>query len=537
LVRIAPTDPRPSTATPTTPLGRSGLDLADLLATNDLVATRAPTGSVALEVGLEQSRGALLRNLPGDALSALDGVWEGARRTEEGWYLRSAALTVLGLPGECDRVAGEGLALKPTSLALRFVQSFARVVLGDLPGARAALQPALDRAPFAPLLQVQHALLHARQGDTRSAEAMLSKLLRAYPDHPAVVWGRSALRSFVADETRARSRPTPADWPISVHEDAVPSQRGTSARSTTPAAVDTIFEPIAEPVVDVASAALERFGARVAMSKAPDVAREARMLLRAFSAGGTLATATTPEQAHAARVVLTTFLGRATGDGADTPGPVRSLVEQLSAMIRDGRFDEAERLVRRQSAMAREPIGRLLLAVVRGASPDSARAPEHTSRAEYGDERDSALATSPTPAHGALLIRGETDRGPLISVRLGLGLLEETPQERNTPAVAAPMWNTPGSVERMDNPEESLAGWGAAHAAAPSLVDWSHGAGVRAVALLCVALAAGALVTGHGAIAIGLALGATWLGVRRSGRDARRADISDNAPHDAAPPQ
>ena len=82
LVPLDPLSPQP-TAAPAHPLGRSGIDLLDILATTDAVATRGPTGAVALEVGLEHARGALLRNLPGDALAALDGVWERARKT--GW--------------------------------------------------------------------------------------------------------------------------------------------------------------------------------------------------------------------------------------------------------------------------------------------------------------------------------------------------------------------------------------------------------------------------------------------------------------------
>jgi hypothetical protein len=515
------------------------LDLMDLLTTTDLVASRPPTGSVALEVGLEQARAALLRNLPGESLAALDSVWERARRTEEGWYLRSGALTVMGLPGECDRVAGEGLTARPESTALRFVQSLARLAVGDVSGARASLQPALGAAPREPALLAQQAVMLGRQGDRAGAEAALARIASLDAEHPALLWARQTLRSVEADATRQRSRPTPIDWPtvvdmpisdlrseempggdLSVRDRPVGD--GASGDKTDAGAAGRVSEPGGEPeraAVDVTASALERFGARVAMRPPSEVSREARLLLRAFSAGGTLATAVSAEQAHAARVVLATFLGVTTGDGAESPAPVRAMIEQLIPLIQQGRVADAERLVRRHSVLAREPIGRLLLSVIRGSSA--------------GPLRDTAA----TPAFGAPVVRGDADRGPVVPVRLGLALLEETPATRaalDLGALAAPgsgrLMTTgdaerahvsSGTVQAIRSPEHSAEGWGAARAAAPlDRSDWARGAGVRAIALVCVALAMTALVTGHGAIAIGLAAGAAWLAVRRSGREA-----------------
>ncbi len=569
LVPLDPLSPQP-TAAPAHPLGRSGIDLLDILATTDAVATRGPTGAVALEVGLEHARGALLRNLPGDALAALDGVWERARKTEEGWYLRSGALTVLGLPGECDRVAEEGLTLRPTSVALRFVQSVARLALGDIAGARHALAPAMQRADADPLLRVQQALTEARQGDERGANAVLQQLERTAPDHPAVLWGRNALRALVAEATRSRSRPTPSDWPSAVDDTGVDDAARARTPSTPLASIETATR---ETTSDPASAALERFGARVALRPAAEVAREARMLLRAFSAGGSLAAATTPEQAHAARIVLTTFLAVAANEHGEVPSPVRTMVEQITPLLQRGRPDEADRVVRRQSVMAREPIGRLLLAVVRGAALAGARVGEMLSDAgaigvsdagvidatlqeadlaeptraagtTAGKAPADACVSAPSLRHtpfrgvpvlGELLVRDAVDRGPVVPIRLGLSLLEETAGQRAALQGASGAWpamvsNSPRDLTEIfptsgesngapRNPESEGAGWGAAHAARThgSAAEWSDGAGARIVALLCVALAMGSLVTGHGAIAIGLGIGAAWMGLRKSG--------------------
>lgn len=668
LTRIAPVEPgatpgavpgsSPASPPAGSPLGRSGLDLLDLLSTTDLVAARAPTGAVAMEVGLESARNWLLRNLPGDALAALDGVWERARRTEEGWYLRSGALTVLGLPGECDRVAEAGLGVHPNSAALRFVQSLARVAVGDLAGARAVLQPALARVPGSPALQIQAALIGARQGDAATAKALLDKFEQQWPEHQAVVWGRSALRAIVADATRqpprataARqntARQTPVDWPAA---DAAGTVRA-GGRTLTPAWMDVFGGATAGDVDaatraranstnasptqasptelaasasalgvgasdaaaqnsathDVAAAALERFGARVAVGSANDIARDARMLLRAFSAGGTLSAATSAEQAHAARVVLTAFLSVASGERAEVPTTVRTLVEQLIPLMQEQRVADAERLMRRQSALAREPIGRLILSVSRGASPEldamlpRAGAPGLSSAdaiASGGAKSGAASpnganananatvnTTSNTPSNAGatiaaayaradgFVIRGDADRGPVVPVRIGLSLLEETSAQRaamgnSTPrsvnvlsptngaerglvltprgALASdPLFgDVPPGPMSVPDAESSLSGWGAARAAAEVLPAPSHdaGTGIRVAALLCVAVAGGALVTGHGAIALGLAAGAVWLGLRRSGGSAasERDDRSDVAtgrrvetPHDGS---
>ncbi|MCC6242704.1 MAG: tetratricopeptide repeat protein, partial [Gemmatimonadaceae bacterium] len=495
LTRVAPVAPETATPTSTShagqPLSRSGLNLLDVLTTTDAVASRPTTGTVALEVGLEQARGALLRNLPGDALTALDGVWDRAQRTEEGWYLRSGALAVMGLPGESERVAEAGLSVRSQSLALRFVQSFARMAVGDFTGARAALQPALQRAPFDALLVVQHALLQARSGDIRGAEATVARLRNAQPDHPALAWGRAALLAFSADSTRAQVRRTPIDWPIttpsiattaeravwSATDDIFPQPTPTTAGEDAvrgPNAGGTVRGDTRAPSGDVLSTALERFGARVTMRPAAEIAREARMLIRAFSAGGTLSTAMSGDQAHAARVVLTTFLGAATGEPTDAPAPLRTVVEQLLPLLQQGRLAEAERAVRRVGTQTREPIGRLLLAVLRGAGMESA---------DVSDSGESpVMADVTTPSVSMPVVRGEVERGPLIPVRLGLSLLEETSAARVSADRAAaamgvvrtdvsplsPAESGDGARVEGEDPEGRGRGWGAAQALARS---------------------------------------------------------------------
>ncbi len=579
LVRIEPT-PRSAPVGPSddasgrAPLDRSGLNLLDLLDATDVLVERTDTAPVALEVGLERARGALLRNLPADALAALDHIWEGARRTEEGWYLRSGALTVLGLPAESDRVSEEGLAVRPTSTALRFLQSLARVVLGDLAGARNTLQSAQLLEPSDTLLLVQQAIVQAKQGDGAGAEQLLQRAALSSPEHPAIEYGRAGVRLAASDVTRQRSRPTPID---------VPTLRGEFEVPRTAMRVAEVLEAIErESTGDVTADALFRLGARVALLPSTETVRESRALLRAFSAGGTLATVGGAEQTHAARILLTAFAGVISEGATDTAGPLRALVQQLVPMLRDGRLDDAARLVRRSQGVGREPVGRLLQRVVDGAMaaeqhvtgiPPKVRhgtpvvgtavvarvTPLYSAPAavapEVGAAGDAALANeshveptaldsrigsraTPSGSTEAAVVRGELERSPIIPVRLGLALLEETTQSRA--AARAADWTSP---VRHASPRDSFqlearhgaaelslrsashtpfrdvegmgTGWGIARAvngfAQP---DRRPPTTIRTMAMTLVIAALIAIGTGHWAVAATLGVAAVWAGAR-----------------------
>ena len=83
---------------------------------------------------------------------------------------------LLGQPAESDRVAGEGLERAPQSVALRFLQSVAKSLTGDLAGARAALVPTLETAPGHPVLVAQQVILQTRQGRGSATVDLLDRL-------------------------------------------------------------------------------------------------------------------------------------------------------------------------------------------------------------------------------------------------------------------------------------------------------------------------------------------------------------------------
>ena len=533
IVPVTPTGTRGSSAT-SSPLGRSGLDLLDVIGTTDLLVERGTVAPVELNVGLETARGALLRGLAAESLATLDGVWERAQLTEEGWYLRSGALTMLGLPGEAERVSTEALQRKPSSVALRFMQSLARLASGDVSGARGAIGAAIEQPSTHPVVLMQQVIVLARQGHLREAERLLQQVMWVFPDHPAVDFARTSLRSIAADHTRSTSRSAFGGGveeraPFTTGDYEVFETFGAAAGDVPPEP-DVVDQQHGRIVADglwadapgdgnmdnasgtVAERAVARLGARLALLSVADAVREGRVLIRAFSAGGAMAGACTPEQAHAARGVLTAIVFALNQGGApsrviDGGAPLEVLLSQWLPLMQAERFDDAARVLRRLGASIPDAQRRLLAACV----PRPLEVPSR-------DERE-----PPVLSFGAVEyegpVQGEPATGPLIPVRLGLALLEERAAERA--AERAPVAALSGWMERPRevSPVEVMP---ARATSLPRVRD--DGAGMRIAALLCVAVAAGAGMSGSGTVAVAFGVGAAWLGLRRSGRSEARPD-------------
>lgn len=502
---VAPVSPRPE-AMPT-PLGRSGIDRAGLIATTDIIVERPAAAGVAQQVGLEQARAALVGNRPAIALATLDGIWDAARRTEEGWYLRGGALSLLGLPDEGARVAEQGLSVQRGSLALRLLQAVARLSMGDAAGARQALTPALQQAPQHPLLLAQQAAALARQGLRRQAEGVLRRVEEQLPsDDPVVRYGRTAVRAATALVARdARTAPMPG----------VPGQHvegeGVHALPTPVGGVATMPDAAADP--DPITAALRRIGVALRSEPSEAAFHEARAVLRALSAGGPLAGAAGPARAHAARTLVTTLLARGAGADADaaSPGdPLQRLLTELLPTLRAGRAAEADGLVRRAAATVREPTAELLRALVGG----SVGQPTPARGLAIGGP---ALAEG--AVHGAPRVQGDATSDLLLPLRLGLALVPPSDRRDATGGggrVPADALATPSMGDLR------LSGWGPA-----SVGGWWGGgrwtaggqSGVAVSALLLV-LAVGALAGGGWAPAVVLAVLAAAAAGRGAGRPA-----------------
>jgi len=438
--------PQRVTENPDFPLKRSGLDLRELFHAPDQVVVRSRTPAAALELGLEQARGSMVKNQPADALAALDEVWSGARHTETGWYLRGGSLALLGLPGEASRVVAEGLLANPRSAANYFLQSLARLTLGDLAAAQLSLANAATNSEPDALLLIQHALLSAQSGDVAQAEDLLRRAAAHWPDHPALTYGRDMMRAVLRNRTRDNQRtPNASRTPVSVEalfDDDSREVSGSADRVR--GATSNNAEAARETTHDVLTDALNALGKQLATGTKRQALTDVRAILGYLSAGGTLATSMPASRAHATRAVLGAILD-ALSTSSTAPGlgweaesvdgqwqrstpewspklemnesnirgneVLLNTVRVLVGALRDGRPAEAVQELRRARGSMGDGTIQLLRAIL-GA--------DETSVSE-------TFATQPGVDPGAAYIRnGAPGHMLLAPLRLGLALLPDS---------------------------------------------------------------------------------------------------------------
>ena len=522
LAMIAPAEPAPAPSAQPGPsatasavqtlFGRSGVDLEQLLSAQDAIDVRPKTERGELEQGLQQARAALVKRQPADTLRALNDVWPRAQYSEEAWYLRAGALTAMGMPVEADDVAAEALEERPTSLALRYAQSLARTVHGDLAGARSVLGPALDRAPDVPVLRAHLAHLLARQGRVTDAENELRMLARYFPGHPAITWAEGLVRrertmkmrdgSVPAEEPGAdasAARPqaaasATAATPASPPTPATPAPTATPAAKAAPAAPSTPVTPAdaamsaeaprePEPFGDPIRLAFRRLGALIADPDALALG-ETRLLQRAFAGGGTMATVGPPEQQHAARSILVSIAAFLTGEPAEAQ-PMSPTMDALLSALHKGQAADAHKLLKREGHRFTPMQRKLLEALVEGIAPvpaataSTARIPTPASPMVAAPAPAQTSVPKPAPAPVASpsvepppVVTGPAapatvvqevplvpeDEHLFLPIRLGLSLLHETPQARAADYEAAQALGPGERLIHRDDGHLPLAG-------------------------------------------------------------------------------
>jgi hypothetical protein len=506
-------------------LQRAGIDLPTLLERGaDTLVARDQPGTVALADVLERARGALVRGAPMEVLAALDTGWDGAARTESGWYFRAAALTLLGLPGEADRVLQQAVGLSARTPALTFLLSVVHSALGQAPAARAALADALALRPGEPLLRAWDAVLHARTGDVGGAQARLATLTPGATADPILAWARQAIQRASAADQRAARVVEPGATPVSV-----PLQRaGPVADASTPA-----LDPI--------EAALRRLGARLRSAGGDALRDDVRQLMQSLSATGNLHDAGRSERAHAVRLVLATLmplLGRdggltatdaasarprpgsavpplasaleafadAEGSWRLTPAGTRGVAPDAHAPLRTGtptvrqavleallagRASDATALLAQANASEGEGVLRVLRCLVEGASA-----------------RDGSLPIDGEPMLAAPLSVVRDD-GLLAPLRFGLVLLQGLSPRHEARAVQGGAPSEGSSRHAVGAVSRAGAGSG------PGVDRSARDAGLaKRLGIACLALAALSLLMGQGMVALLLAGGASWLLLR-----------------------
>jgi tetratricopeptide (TPR) repeat protein len=533
LTRVTPVAPQRVTETSQSPLGRSGLDVRGLIGAPDQIVVRSQTPSAALQLGLEQARGAMVRNSPADALAALDDVWTGAQHTETGWYLRGGSLALLGLPGEASRVATEALHLNPNSAAIHFLQSLSRLTLGDASAAQSALSNALAHSDPEAVLLIQQAVLAAERGDTRAAEELLRRATHMFPGHPALEYGRAQLRELVRARARERRTPTAAQHAVEVPvDDTALSGENEPQRVTSHQTMSTHGSSSGDPLTarDVVLDALMQLGAQLRSGTRKQSMSDVRALLASLSAGGTLAGSVPAARAHAIRALLSAVLESlnaqtaASGSGwdaesvdgewrrsefdwiderttpahrADSEHALRSnevlmnTVRVVVGALRDGRTRDAELQLKRARGTVGESTLQLLAAIVGSDEGSTARTPANGVAAE-----------SPLPVQSYI-----ASHALLTPLRLGLALLPQ--RERALGNVAMP---------HNEDAAVSFAGSASAVAFASERFDRHHVPGSVGSVIASLGLVAGAVLAFSASlpiVAIALAGGGAWLAMRR----------------------
>lgn len=569
-------------------LGSSGVGLDALLGATDWLEARQTSSRGEVAMGLEQARSSLLKMAPADALAALDSIWNDAYSTEEGWYLRAGALTALGLPGEADRVADQGLSGRPGSLALRYMQGLSRSVIGDWHGAKAASTAAIEMAPDDPLLRLQNAVIQAATGHRDRARELVLSVSRQYSGHPAIDWAKAMISTLSANRTRESALRTAK----------IPSGEYAVVDGETPQA--PVPSAGASTGLDQLDEAFVQLGRRIAVVRAESSGAEgtfetaAADLRRALSAGGVFSGQYRPEQLHAARHLLGLLLdGRhsseiaameTVGEGSTRPA-VRSMVSSILNALREGDSASVERHWRHARPALPADAASLMARFLAGAGIPADSISRWSGEGIPGSGgwrlfNDATLAANQSDPDGSMGsgrgapgVRSGRDIGVMQPIRFGLALLAGRAEDANatrngTGALSAHfeaegplgdevrLWYPAGQLDQRNGPttasgqsipdiESKGAGWGPAAAMAGGIGRsagyqsdqrdpvWHEPDGNLAgnegfqklLAVVCVALAIVAGMTGHNAAAVALAAGAAWLSIRRaSGRGERLTD-------------
>ena len=524
------------------PLRRSGLNVHELFNAPDQVVVRSRTPAVALELGLEHARGALVRNQPADALATLDQVWSGARHTETGWYLRGGSLALLGLPGEASRVANEALLANPQSAANHFLQSLAQLTLGDLQAAQLSLANAEANSEPEALLLIQHALIEAQRGNVGAAEEMLHRAASSWPDHPALIYGRDMMREVLRTSARERQR-TPvrlSNFPVNESPVRTPSS------SRTPVSTSVLFANSRPSETesraharDLAADAFGELGTQLSSGTRRQALAESRQLLGSLSSGGVLSNAMPAARAHAARAVIGAVIEALNGntisdavgwdaesvdgqwqraheastksDNANTNSALHTATRALVIALTEGRIADADLQLRR----ARGSLGESTFTLLRSLLNATNQSDDWNVDEAHLQSRDAQSHTAQAAYEnvGSRVYDAFVGHTLLAPLRLGLALLPEdelSRHEMRMPSDANETVTYAGSMAGRVFGDESR-----------NVLRPLGSTGTFVGAISLIALAVLAFSAGHPMVAIILGATGGWLALRRGSQGAR----------------
>ena len=206
--RVVGDEPRllPTPAAPAARPGSTGRDDPPISLAGRLEAGDLLPDTTQLALALESGTRALQNGRADQVLQDLDAVWSNQLAADSPWYLRTAALQLLGRMSDAEQVMRDAIARLPRSAALLYLLGVHTAFRGQGDAARLANDHALSLHPTEPLLWLQRAALLQNAGLPGDAAAILEQVQGMEPAYPAAHWLATLMR---LNDTRTGSR-TPA---------------------------------------------------------------------------------------------------------------------------------------------------------------------------------------------------------------------------------------------------------------------------------------------------------------------------------------
>ena len=159
-----------------------------------------------LALALESATRSMQQGHADQVLSALDAVWSDQLDADSPWYLRAAALQLLGRNGDAEEVLRNAIARLPRSAAMLYLLGVHTAERGHLDAARLANDHALALHPTEPLLRLQGFALAPRDGHSDTLAAVLDQIRTLQPGFPAEIWLATLIRLHDDAKRRAAAR-------------------------------------------------------------------------------------------------------------------------------------------------------------------------------------------------------------------------------------------------------------------------------------------------------------------------------------------
>ncbi len=173
-----------------------------------------------LALSLESATRALQHGRASQVLAELDAVWSNQLAADSPWYLRTAALQLLGRTSDAEQVLRNAIERLPRSAAILYLLGVHTSNKAQYEAAKLASDHALALHPTEPLLWLQRAALAQRAGQPELVASLLQQIATLQPSFPVAAWlatlvklGDGRGRSQTPSVQRAIPRLTPSSLP------------------------------------------------------------------------------------------------------------------------------------------------------------------------------------------------------------------------------------------------------------------------------------------------------------------------------------